>query len=347
MPGRDCRALTALFAIVLAAAPSSTRAAAWFSSVDVATSADGNAIVELYRTPDGARVLAAARDNTLYEVTAGAGGGVRLTRLPVPRPQRLPVHENMLPDGELSRGAGAVREAFLTDPTTRYGHGVLGDAVEAGGVAFVLANGNRHYFRLGPESVFEDRKVRLADIDGDGVEEGIVVRSYLDRGAALAIVEIDFPKSYVLAETPPIGRPNRWLNPVGAADLDGDGAVEIAFVRTPHIGGVLEIHRYADERLEKVAERSGFSNHRIGSRALGLSLVLDADGDGLEDVVAPDQSRTTLVALSFAGGRLTEIGRATLPAEIAGDIVPFDLDGNGRPDLCFPLADGAVAVVLR
>ena len=72
---------------------------------------------------------------------------------------------------------------------------------------------------LSANSVFEDRKPRLADLDGDGTDEIIVVRSYLDRGAALSIVKLKAEGLEIVAETPAIGRANRWLNPAGIAVL--------------------------------------------------------------------------------------------------------------------------------
>ncbi len=32
----------------------------------------------------------------------------------------------------------------------------------------------------------------------------------------------------IIAETPPIGIPHRWLNPAGIADFDGDGVADLA-----------------------------------------------------------------------------------------------------------------------
>jgi len=59
--------------------------------------------------------------------------------------------------------------------------------------------------------------------------------------------------------------PNRWLNPLGVGDFDGDGRLDIALVATPHIGGRLRLYRYQPGRLTLFAERSGVSTHRIGS----------------------------------------------------------------------------------
>jgi hypothetical protein len=69
-----------------------------------------------------------------------------------------------------------------------------------------------------------------------------------------------------VAQSAPIGAPNRWLNPVGVADLDGDGVAEIAAVTTPHIGGVLRIYRRTGEVLAEVTSLAGFSNHEYGLR---------------------------------------------------------------------------------
>ena len=56
-----------------------------------------------------------------------------------------------LPDGEVAKSGGLT--AYLVDPTTRYGHGVLGDAIEAGGFV-VERDGKRLLFRLGEDAVF-------------------------------------------------------------------------------------------------------------------------------------------------------------------------------------------------
>ncbi|AVO47349.1 hypothetical protein [Phreatobacter cathodiphilus] len=91
-----------------------------------------------------------------------------------------------LPDTETTRAGGLT--AWLIDPTTRYAHGVLGDAIEAGG--FVVERGGRSlHHRLGPDAVFEDRRVRLVDLGG-GSPAALVVKSYLRRGAALAAYAI-------------------------------------------------------------------------------------------------------------------------------------------------------------
>lgn len=253
---------------------------------------------------------------------------------------------NMLPDGVVTRGTRNIRAAWLIEPTTRYAHGVLGDAIEAGGLAAELADGRVLEIRLPADSVFEDRYPRLADLDGDGDDEILVVRSYLDRGAALAVIKAEADGLRIVAETRALGRANRWLNPIGVADFDGDGRPELALVETPHIGGVLKLYRWRDGQLTAAISQPGVSNHGIGSRALGLSAILDANGDGVPDLLLPDQSHLRLLVLTHAGDRFAPRAAVPHPAPIVTDIAVADLDGNGAADAVYALADGTLVALL-
>ncbi|QCK84754.1 VCBS repeat-containing protein [Phreatobacter aquaticus] len=218
-----------------------------------------------------------------------------------------------LPDTETTMHGGL--SAWLVDPTTRYAHGVLGDAIEAGG--FVVDRGGRQFHvTLPQDAVFEDRRVRLEDIDGDGRPEAIVVKSSLRHGAALAVYRISETGIAPLAESQPIGMPNRWLNPVGVADFTGDGGPLVAAVITPHIAGSLRLYRLQAGALVEVARLDGVTNHVIGSRDLDLARISDIDGDGRPEIVLPVQDRTSLAAVSFAGGRGRIVARTAVPSPI-------------------------------
>lgn len=246
----------------------------------------------------------------------------------------------MLRDARPSAGKSA-NFVYLAWPTQDYGHGILGDQTEASGFCVAgLQTGRAAKLRLEPGSVFEDLRVRLVDLTGDGQEEFVVIRSYLDRGAALAVYHLVDSRIEHLAETPAIGIPNRWLNPAGAADFDGDGRVEIAYVETPHIGGTLKVWELRDGALQQEQAVEGFSNHAIGSRELGLSAVLDWNADGVPDLALPDAGRRTLRVVSFAGGKVAELDRFTQDAEITTAILATDLDADGVPELLYGLADG-------
>lgn len=262
----------------------------------------------------------------------------------------LVAYPEMLPDGQVTENrirGGHIRAAYLVLPTRRYGHGILGDRIEAGGIHIRTTAGRMLELVLPEDSVFEDLRVRLADVDGDGRDEAIVVHSYLDRGAALAVYRIGADRIEPLAETPSLGIPNRWLNPVGVADFDGDGRPEIALVTTPHIGGTLKLYRLENGGLSLAAERYGFSNHRIGSRELDLSAILDFDGDGVADIVLPDDSRRRLRVVTFAGGKYRVLAEAANRGPIDSPIRVRDADGDGRADLVYTLEDGSTFAALR
>lgn len=204
--------------------------------------------------------------------------------------------------GEVHAPAGDIRWAVFSDATTRYGHGVLGDRIEAGGLRAQAGE-------LGPcvlavilpeHSVFEDVAPRITDLDGDGRNEIVVVETHRSRGAALAVYGLRSGKLRKLAATPNIGRTHRWLAPMGAADLDGDGAVEIAYIDRPHLAKTLRIWRYTDGKLEHVADQPGLTNHKIGWDHIpgGIRAC-----DGAPEIIAASADWTRIIAVRFTGGK--------------------------------------------
>jgi hypothetical protein len=271
------------------------------------------------------------------------GGQVRLVDADAAvQPSRRP---GMLDDGVIGTGGRNIRAAWLDRPTRRYGHGVIGDAVEAGGLTAELSDGRRVTLTLDDETVFEDRLARIADIDGDGADEILVVRSYLDRGATLTVVEATAGGLRIGAEAPPIGLSHRWLNPIAVADFDGDGRIEAALVETPHIGGILKLYERRGDRLVLDHRQGGFSNHFIGSRILAMAAVLDADGNGVPDIAVPDAARQAMRIVTFAGGRFAELARIGHQRRIVSAVVARDLDGDGKAEIIYALADGALVVL--
>lgn len=223
-----------------------------------------------------------------------------------------------LPDLRIARGTRGIAEAWLADPTTRYRHFVLGSRYEAASLAVRTTDGRSLKLALPEFSVFEDRQPRLADLDGDGQDEVVVVRSHVGKGAALAIVGVDAGQLRIIAETPPTGSQNTWLNPAGIADFDGDGRLDIAYVQMPHVLGRLRVWTLKAGRLVEIAALENTSNHIAGSAQLGLSAVADFNGDGVADLAIPSLDRRSLRFITFKGG-VREIAVKPLPERAVSD----------------------------
>ena len=263
---------------------------------------------------------------------------------PAGPPRLPPTAPDGIPHGAVATSAtGGITRAWYTEPTTRYAHGVLGDCVEGGGLALVEA-GTRHELHLARRFVFEDLTPRLADLDGDGRNEIVTIRSDRNAGAAIAVYGLVDGEVRELAAIAPIGRANRWLNVAGIADYSGDGRPDIAIVKTPHIGGRFELWTFAGRALRRLAAAGGFSNHAIGSTELKLSATADVDANGVVDLALPDAARAALRVLSMSGGALREIDRTVLPGRVATALGV--VAGRGGPVLVAGLEDGRLAAVV-
>ncbi|MEM0950254.1 MAG: VCBS repeat-containing protein [Pseudomonadota bacterium] len=199
--------------------------------------------------------------------------------------------------------AETITGAQYTDPTGRYPHGVLGDAIEYGTLEILTDAARAVRIVLPDTRVFEDTEPRLADLDGDGAPEVIVAESDARLGARLAVYGVDG----LIAAGPFIGTAFRWLAIAGAADLDGDGAMEIAYVDRPHLAKTLRVFRFIDGSLTELASLPGVTNHRIGERDIAGG-IRDC-GAGPEVIVADAGWRVLLaVTLTQSGLAAREVG---------------------------------------
>ena len=186
------------------------------------------------------------------------------------------------------------------------------------------AEGQRVHVELPVNRVFEDVEPRLADVNGDKTDELLVVETDVQLGASLAVYGIVEGRLVQIAATPFIGKPNRWLNPLGVGDFDGDGNADVALVATPHIGGVLRLYRLTGATLSLFAEYSGVSTHRLGSTELGLGRVISATPR--DRFLVPNQARRALMLLEWTGRGWQELARASLPGELNSSLIPVDAE---------------------
>lgn len=215
-------------------------------------------------------------------------------------------------------GAETVTDAHYAEPVDRYGHFALGRPHEYARLTALTSSGRSLTLQLPEDEVFEDLAPRLLRLAPDDALEILTVVSRRGSGARLVLIRPTLDTLEISAESAAIGTSMRWLNPVGAADLDGDGRAEIAAVITPHIGGTLKVYRRAGGELVEIAALVGFSNHVYGSAELALSAPMSIDGR--MHLVVPDARRTLLRIVALDNGRLVDTGHCPLPAPIIGAI---------------------------
>jgi hypothetical protein len=262
------------------------------------------------------------------------GSSLELSSVPAPEPAPIPsLLSGQIPHSRVALGGGVIAKVYLRSPTRRYAHGVLGDEIEAASLTLVLNDGKELTYELTESRVFEDLQPRLVNLDAKGTDEIVVVESDTKLGASLAVYGLRKGEVEKIAATSFIGRANRWLNPIGAGDFNGDSVMDLALVSTPHIGGVLKLYSYTPPRLTNYAEMRGVSTHSIGSTALGMGRVVK--GDLKDFILAPAQRHNELLFLEWIDGNIVEKARIPLPARITSDLVP-----TGYNQWMFRLQDG-------
>jgi hypothetical protein len=270
---------------------------------------------------------------------------------PVPKTTAKPplASANRLADSHVVPGTKDLAWVWLGSPTPRYPHAALGSIFHAATLHVTLAGqavqASTLVYELPLRKVFEDLLPRLIDLDGDGRDEIILVESDLSNGSSLVVLGVrQLPIAgkagqanviVELARSNPTGSTFRWLNPVGAADFDGDGVLDLASVTTPHIGGVLTLYHFKPPHLLAFAKAMDVSNHRMGDVEQQMAVVVLQAGLR-PTVLVPDMKLQALHALRWdAPGKWTELADAVpMPFTIARMFAVKD-------GACVGLADGS------
>ena len=223
-------------------------------------------------------------------------------------------------------GGRGIVEAYFAEDADVYPHRVLGGIREKLALSARDHEGRFHSVRLytsaNRNNVFEDIAPRLADVTGDGRNEIVVVETDPQSGASLAVYGLRHGRLVKIAATPHIGTPFRWLAPAAIADLNGDGATDIAYVETPHLGKMLRVWSWSPAGLRQIASLGGVTNHRIGDEAIWGGLRDCGQGS---EIVLADSDFHRLVTVSFDG-----------PGLVARDLAhTADPHGFARALACF------------
>ncbi len=267
---------------------------------------------------------------------------------------------NGLSDGRIAIAVNKldIQQAWYVLGTGKYGHGVLGDTIEARGLKVQTRAGRRITYLLPETEVFEDITPRIADLDADGTNEVITIRSSLTGGASVTVYGLNGQILEQKASTGFIGISHRWANIAGIDHFAGRRSREIAVVIMPHLGarittggfvdrtdgtntgattkqsrrtgGRLQFWRYKNGALKGLAEQQPFSNHVIGSREQRLSASADINGDGVPELALPTSNRSLLAIVTLSGRKIVTQAIAELPAPIDKAIIATVKDGETR-----------------
>ena len=216
--------------------------------------------------------------------------------------------------------------ARLTDPTTRYEHGVFGHQTSFGTLELTVntcMNCAGFIFRdllftLPAGRVFEDNEARVGDLDGDRAPEVMVVETDIALGAALAVYDLNGKR----AATAFIGQPRRWLAPAGTGDFDGDGRIEIAYVDRPHLAKELVFLRYEAGALSEIVRAPDLTNHRFGEAEIWGGTRSCGGRDALI-LASADWTRTLQVTLEGGELQIVDLGPMSDQAEAMAMACPY------------------------
>jgi hypothetical protein len=236
---------------------------------------------------------------------------------------RLPL--NIPPDARLLQDEQH-RLLMLTQATTVYPHGVLGDAIEASSISLVQTDPVFQILWTAPmpdSRVVEGQAPIWADLDGNGIREILVTASNDDSGAQVLVFNENGER---LAAGPAIGRGFRWRHQLAVAPFDPAGQILFADVLTPHADAIVEFSAWVEDRLEVLALFEDFTSHEIGTRNLDMALAGDFDGDGFAELVVPNLTFDQLAYIQFANGEASVLFEDVLNARLLTNLAGVRLE---------------------
>ncbi|CAN5798993.1 hypothetical protein BH23ACT11_BH23ACT11_19550 [soil metagenome] len=250
-----------------------------------------------------------------------------------------------LPDARFVRGAGGTL-AFLSEPTERYDHGVLGDAIEANSIT-LLRPGDEESLEAGiiaPESggVFEQVAplwFQAKDLDGNLLA---ITESTPSLATRVSVYGLD---GDLVAAGPFIGEPSKWRHLIAAGPFGPNGEIELVDTLTPHIGGTIEFYRpdFDNRSLDIVATQTGYTSHRIYTRNMDTARAGDLDGDGRWELLVPNDAYTELGAIRHEKDGATVPWTLPVDGTIVNNLASAT-NSDGRAQIAAGRQDGVLRI---
>ena len=230
------------------------------------------------------------------------------------------------------------RVALLFGPTDRYGHGVLGDRIEATQARIVDVTAGTVTDTVVPEGrVIEGVRPLIGDLTGDGEIDLVVTTSAEADGARL--------EAWLLAGRgrrigPATGQAGTWRHQIAIAPTEPAGGTEVVEVITPHLDRVATFWRSGDQLLEATGDvPEAVVSHDLGSRSMEDAAVVDVDGDGVRELVGPGPSGGLAVVRRGDDTTVASVEAPTPESNLAITALPGD-----RAALGYVTADGLLVV---
>ncbi|RMG84427.1 MAG: hypothetical protein D6712_11280, partial [Chloroflexi bacterium] len=254
----------------------------------------------------------------------------------------------LAPDARVVISENGLIAVYAAATDQRYVHGIMGDDLEPTELWVFRIEDKKleevAHVALSGDAVFEGISPFWADIDEDGTPDLVTTVSDSTGGARL--------RAYLMREDglhpvdgPAIGRAYRWRHQLAFGPFGPNGEMELIDVLTPHIGGVVEWFRYQDGALVRVASLSGYTSHVINTRNLDMAVAGDFNGDGLPEVVLPNQERTALSGIQRTADGAEVVWTLPLEGRLSSNLAALTLE-DGNLMLAAGLDDGRIRVWL-
>ncbi len=228
----------------------------------------------------------------------------------------------------------------LAEPTDRFPHSALGDNLEATSVVVVTVGVNEveTIYRSG-DDVIESIAPLLADVDGDGVDDVVLIVSN-DSEAWLVVVSST--GGGVVAISDPVDRLLGWRHLIAVGPLGPTGQTEIAEVLYPDAQGSVRFLSLSGGKLGVVATRTGYRSHEFGARNLEQAVAADIDRDNYVELIVPTLDRQHIAGVRHGPDGAVDMWSRPLGGTLASNIALLT-----RPDGTMSVAVATLEGSLR